>query len=193
MVIYVESVLAFHFLLDYLLLFGAARLAGRTVARRRLLLGAAVGGAYAAVQLFLPRSVLFLLLALALMGAAAFSGSGQAVKLTLLFFLVSCGFGGAVVLLGQGTGSMTRLARGVVAADLPWGVLGSRRGFPICSSPSCFAMVLRARVGRLRRRSSPTAEDLPACASCATRATRSATPRQALACRSSTVTRWVTL
>lgn len=49
MVIYVESVLAFNFLLDYLLLFGAARLAGRTVARRRLLFGAAVGGAYAAV------------------------------------------------------------------------------------------------------------------------------------------------
>ena len=39
MVIYVESVLAFNFLLDYLLLFGAARLAGRTVTRRRLLLG----------------------------------------------------------------------------------------------------------------------------------------------------------
>ena len=43
MVIYVESVLAFNFLLDYLLLFGAARVAGRTVARRRLLLGAVVG------------------------------------------------------------------------------------------------------------------------------------------------------
>lgn len=128
MVIYVESVLAFNFLLDYLLLFGAARLAGRTVTRRRLLLGAAVGGAYAAVQLFLPRSVLLLLLALALMGAAAFSGSGRAVKLTLLFFLISCGFGGAVVLLGQGTGAMTRLARGVVAADLPWGVFGLAAG-----------------------------------------------------------------
>ena len=118
MVIYVESVLAFNFLLDYLLLFGAARLAGRTVARRRLLFGAAVGGAYAAVQLFLPRSVLLLLLALAVMGAAAFSGSGRAVKLTLL----SCGFAGVVVLLGQETGTMTRLARGVVAADLPWGI-----------------------------------------------------------------------
>ena len=56
------------------------------------------------------------------MGAAAFFGSGRAVKLTLLFFLVSCGFGGTVVLLGQGTGAMMRLARGVVAAELPWGV-----------------------------------------------------------------------
>ena len=122
MVIYVESVLAFNFLLDYLLLFGAARVAGRTVARRRLLLGAVVGGIYASVQLFLPKSAVFLLLSLALMGAAAYRGSGRAVKLTLLFFLASCGFAGVVVLLGQGTRSMTRLARGVVAADLPWGI-----------------------------------------------------------------------
>ena len=50
MVIYIESVFAFNVLVDYLLLFGAARLAGRTVARRRLLFGAAVGGIYAAVQ-----------------------------------------------------------------------------------------------------------------------------------------------
>ena len=45
MVIYIESVFAFNVLVDYLLLFGAARVAGRTVARRRLLLGD--GGAYA--------------------------------------------------------------------------------------------------------------------------------------------------
>ena len=36
MVIYIESVFAFNVLVDYLLLFGAARVAGRTVARRRL-------------------------------------------------------------------------------------------------------------------------------------------------------------
>ena len=122
MVIYIESVFAFNVLVDYLLLFGAARLAGRTVARRRLLLGAAVGGGYAVVQLVLPKSVVFLLLSLALMGAAAYRGSGRAVKLTLLFFLVSCGLAGVVMLLGQSLGSMARLARGVVAADLPWGV-----------------------------------------------------------------------
>ena len=122
MVIYIESVFAFNVLVDYLLLFGAARVAGRTVARRRLLLGAAVGGIYAAVQLFLPKSVVLLLLGLALMGAAAYRGSGRAVKLTLLFFLASCGLAGVVMLLGQSLGSMARLARGVVAADLPWGV-----------------------------------------------------------------------
>ena len=122
MVIYIESVFAFNVLVDYLLLFGAARLAGRTVARKRLLLGAAVGGIYAAVQLILPSSGLFLLLSLAGMGTAAYYGSGRAVKLTLLFFLASCGLAGVVVLLGQSLGSMTRLARGVMTADLPWGV-----------------------------------------------------------------------
>ena len=122
MVIYIESVFVFNVLVEYLLLFGAARLAGRTVARKRLLLGAAVGGIYAAAQLFLPSSGLFLLLSLAGMGAAAYYGSGRAIKLTLLFFLASCGLAGVVVLLGQGLGSMARLARGVVAADLPWGV-----------------------------------------------------------------------
>ena len=101
MVIYIESVFAFNVLVDYLLLFGAARVAGRTVARRRLLLGAAVGGIYAAVQLFLPKSVVLLLLGLALMGAAAYRGSGRAVKLTLLFFLASCGLAGVVMLLGH--------------------------------------------------------------------------------------------
>ena len=128
MVIYIESVFVFNALVDYLLLFGAARLAGRTVARRRLLLGAAVGGIYAAAQLFLPESVLFLLLSLAGMGAAAYYGSGRAIKLTLLFFLASCGLAGVVVLLGQGLGSMARLARGVVTADLPWGIFLAAAG-----------------------------------------------------------------
>ena len=116
MVIYIESVFAFNVLVDYLLLFGAARVAGRTVARRRLLLGAAVGGIYAAVQLFLPKSAVFLLLSLALMGAAAYRGSGRAVKLTLLFFLASCGFAGVVVLLGQGTAAWLAAAAAGLSA-----------------------------------------------------------------------------
>ncbi len=142
MVIYIESVFAFNVLVDYLLLFGAARVAGRTVARRRLLLGAAVGGIYAAVQLFLPKSVVLLLLGLALMGAAAYRGSGRAVKLTLLFFLASCGPAGVVMLLGQSLGSMAHLARGVVTADLPWGV------FLIAAGTSYFAAFRRVPLRR---------------------------------------------
>ena len=58
MVIYIESVFAFNVLVDYLLLFGAARVAGRTVARRRLLPGFSphhVGDADKGDILFLER------------------------------------------------------------------------------------------------------------------------------------------
>ena len=175
MVIYIESVFAFNVLVDYLLLFGAARVAGRTVARRRLLLGAAVGGIYAAVQLFLPKSVVLLLLGLALMGAAAYRGSGRAVKLTLLFFLASCGLAGVVMLLGQSLGSMARLARSVVTADLPWGVFLIAAGRRICCFPSCSATARRGQGARRRMWSSPIEEKRPACGCCATRATRSVT------------------
>ena len=146
MVIYIESVFAFNVLVDYLLLFGAARVAGRTVARRRLLLGAAVGGIYAAVQLFLPKSVVLLLLGLALMGAAAYRGSGRAVKLTLLFFLASCGLAGVVMLLGQSLGSMARLARGVVKADLPWVVFLIATG----SETADVVIAYRGKTARVR-------------------------------------------
>lgn len=122
MVVYWDLVFAFNTIVDYLLLFGASRLAGRETARLRLWFGAGIGGAYAAVQLFLPRSVLLLFLALAALGAAAFFGSGRAIKLTLLFFLCACAFSGIVLLLGQHFGSMARLARGMITAELPWGV-----------------------------------------------------------------------
>lgn len=147
MIVYVESVFAFNFLVDYLLLFGAARLAGRAVARARLFCGAAVGAGYAAVRLVLPHGMLLLLPTLALMGAAAYRGSGRAVKLTLLFFLSACGLAGVVLLLGQSFGSVERLARGVVAAELPWGVFLLAAG----ASYALLSVVFRygaARTGR---------------------------------------------
>lgn len=122
MVIYWDLVFIFNTVVDYLLLFGASRLAGRGISRRRLLCGAGLGGAYAAVQLMLPRSALLLPAVLALLGAATFYGSGRAIKLTLLFFLCACALGGVVLVLGQSMGSVTRLARGVLTAELPWGV-----------------------------------------------------------------------
>ncbi len=121
MVVYWDLVLLFNFLVDYLLLFCTARLAGRHIARRRLAFGAALGGAYAAVQLLLPSSPLLLLPALAAVGAAAFYGSGRALKLTLLFFLCAGALAGAVVLLGQWTGGAGTLAYNLAFARLPWG------------------------------------------------------------------------
>lgn len=121
-VVYWDLVFAFDFLVDYLLLFAAARLAGRDIARRRLLFGALLGASYAVAQLVIPCGFAALLPALALIGAAAYRGSGRALKLTLLFALSACGLAGIVLLVGQSLGGMARLARGVRSAQLPWGV-----------------------------------------------------------------------
>ena len=125
MTIYWDLVLLFNFLTDYLLLFCTVRLSGFDVKRLRLTLSALLGAVYAVAQLVFPRSVFCLLAVLALMGAQAFFGTGRALKLTLLFAALSCVFGGAVLLLGQFSGSLERLMRGLVFAELPWGVFFS--------------------------------------------------------------------
>ena len=120
MIVYWDLVLLFNFLTDYLLLFCTVRLSGLTVKRVRLTASALLGAAYAVVQLVFPRSFFCLLGVLALMGAQAFFGTGRALKLTLLFAALSCALGGAALLLGQLFGSLERLARGLVFAELPW-------------------------------------------------------------------------
>lgn len=138
MVVYWDLAALVNGAVDYLLLLGAARLAGRTVARKRLLAAALFGALYAAVQRFLPRSVLGVAAALAVMAALAFAGTGRAVKLGALFALLSCALGGAAVLLGAATGSLTRVARGLVYAELPWGVLLGSMGAAWLASACIF-------------------------------------------------------
>ena len=122
MIVYWDLVLLFNFLMDYLLLFCTVRLSGFAVKRLRLTLAALLGAAYAVMQIIFPRSVFCLLAVLALMGAQAFFGTGRALKLTLLFGALSCALGGCVLFLGQFSGSAERLVRGLVFAELPWGV-----------------------------------------------------------------------
>ena len=122
MVVYWDMAAVFDLLTDYLLLLASAHLSGYPVSRLRLLAAASVGAAYAVLQLMLPRSAWLALAVLAAMGALAYAGTGRAVKLTLLFLLLGCGFAGAVVLLGQLFGSLVPLARGIFCAELPWGV-----------------------------------------------------------------------
>lgn len=121
MLVYWDLVAAWNFALDYLLLLCTLRLAGRPVRRRRLALGAALGAVYAVIALILPFSPWLLMLAMALVCFAAF-GRERWLKLTLLFVLLSCSLAGLVLLLGRLTGGTARLARGMVYAQLPWGV-----------------------------------------------------------------------
>ncbi|MEG2221999.1 MAG: sigma-E processing peptidase SpoIIGA [Oscillospiraceae bacterium] len=103
-VVYVDSVLVGNTLMNYLLLLCAARLAGLPLRRGRLFLAALVGGAYA-VAVFLPGcgflSRLPVKLATGgLLALIAFGGERALLRLTLLFFAVSCGFAGCVLALG---------------------------------------------------------------------------------------------
>lgn len=128
MVVYWDLVAIWNFLLDYILLLGATRLAGLPARRGRLALAAGFGAVYAAAQLALPYSPWALGAAMLAMCALAFGRTERFLKLTLLFALLACGLGGGVVLLGNAFGSMKRLARGVVYAQLPWGVFLAAAG-----------------------------------------------------------------
>ncbi len=126
-VIYLDSVWVLNTLMDYLLLLATAQLAGLPLRRRRLLIAAALGGCYAAA-VFLPGlAVLSTPLAKLLSGiaiaAAAFGGQRRFLRLTLLFFIVSCGFAGAVLALGLITGSRIPSANGIFYTNVSAKVL----------------------------------------------------------------------
>lgn len=116
-VIYIDSVFLLNALMDYLLLLCAARLAGLPLRRRRYLLAALAGGAYAAA-VFLP-GLGFLartpvkLAAGVLLGLIAYGGEEKLLRLTLLFFAVSCAMAGCVLGLGLLAGSGVPAVNGI--------------------------------------------------------------------------------
>ena len=116
-VIYVDTLFLLNALVDYLLLLGAARLAGEPLRRWRFALGAALGGLYA-VAIFLPRCAflshpLCRLAAAALMLLAAYGGSRRLLRQGILFLVLTCAFGGGVVAIGLMGRTGLSLGRGV--------------------------------------------------------------------------------
>lgn len=128
MVVYWDLTALWNFALDYILLLGTVRLAGTSVRRGRLVLGATVGAAYAVAALKAPLPLWTLMGSMLLVCLAAFGGKVRFIKLTLLFMLLSCGLGGGVLLLGRVCGGAERLAQSVVYARLPWGVFAAATG-----------------------------------------------------------------
>ena len=109
-VVYIDALFLLNFVVNYLLLLAAGRLAGEVLHRLRLALGAAAGAAYAAA-VFLP-GMGFLVHPLCKISAGVlmlllgYGGSRRLLRVTLVFFAVSAAFGGGIFALellgGQG-------------------------------------------------------------------------------------------
>ena len=121
-VIYVDTLFLLNAAVDYLLLLASARLAGEPLARLRFLLGAALGGLYA-VAIFLP-GLSFLarppcrLAAAVLMVLAAFWKSRRLLRQVVIFFALSCAFGGGVLAIGLLGGRGLTLSNGVLCSGM---------------------------------------------------------------------------
>lgn len=126
-VVYLDSVFVLNALMDYLLLLSAARLAGLPLRRRRYILAALAGGAYAAA-VFLPgcgflAEMPVKLAAGVLLGLIAYGGEERLLRLLLLFFSVSCGMAGCVLGLGLLAGSGVPAVNGVFYTNVDANVL----------------------------------------------------------------------
>lgn len=146
--VYLDSAFALNAAIDYFLCLLTARLSGIPLRRKRYLLAALLGGLYGAAVL-LPGTVWLSAppaqaAAGALMALIAYGGERRLLRLTLLFWLLSCGLAGAVLGLGlvlrQRGGAVLAAAAAVLCLTL-WlafrssvqsGVQGKRVPFQLC-------------------------------------------------------------
>lgn len=123
-VVYIDSLFLLNFIVNYLLLLATAKLAGELIRRWRLALGAALGALYAAAVFFPGMG--FLLHPLCKLGfavlllLAGFGGSRRLLRVTLVFFGLSCAFGGGIFAIGLLGGRGLSLKNGILysAMDL---------------------------------------------------------------------------
>ena len=121
-VVYIDALFLLNFVVDYLLLLCAGRLAGEVLHRERLALGAALAGAYAAA-VSLP-GMGFLLHPLCKLAAAVlalligYGGSRRLLRVTLVFFAVSAAFAGGILALELLGGRGLTLENGVFSSAM---------------------------------------------------------------------------
>ena len=149
-VVYLDSVFTLNTLMDYLLCLATARLAGIPLRRGRYLLAALAGGAYAAA-VFLPfggflsqapaKAAAGVLLAL-----IAYGGEERLLRLTALFFGLSCALAGCVLALGTLLGSAVPVVNGIFYTDVDAQVLLVAAGAAYLVLTVCFRAAARHRV-----------------------------------------------
>ena len=127
-VIYVDVLAGVNLAMDYLLLAAVARLSGAYCTRARLLAGAALGAGYAVASCLEGLAWLSLLPVKAIVGVGmvrtAFGARSAAelVRLTALFYLVSCAVAGGALALGR-VSDAAFFAGGGYYIDVPFRVV----------------------------------------------------------------------
>lgn len=109
--VYIDRLFAVNLIIDYFLLLGSARVCGIKLRRRRYLLSALFGAAYAALSVlpdadFLSLAPIKLVFGV-LMALIAFGKEDKLLRCTVVFFAVSALFGGAVWAMSLGSGVST--------------------------------------------------------------------------------------
>lgn len=123
-VVYIDSLFLLNLIVNYLLLLATAKLAGEILHRWRLGLGAALGALYAAAVFFPGMGFLLhplcKLASAVLMLLVGFGGSRRLLRVTLVFFGLSCAFGGGILAIGLIGGRGLSLRNGILysAMDL---------------------------------------------------------------------------
>ena len=151
MTVYLDELFLLNFVVDYLLLLSAGRLAGEVLCRSRLALGALLGAAYAAA-VFLPGGGFLLyplckLCSAVLMVLLGYGGSRRLLRVSLTFFVVSAAFGGGIFALQTlGNQSLT-MKNGVLASAMDLRLI-------LLSAAGCYAL-LTLLFRRAARHSAP--------------------------------------
>ena len=137
-VVYIDALFLLNLIVNYLLLLAAAKLAGEPLRRLRLAAGAALGGLYAAAICFPGMGFLthplWKLGAGVLMLLTGFGGSRRLLRVTLVFFGLSCAFGGGIFAIGLLGGRGLTLRNGVLYSVMDLRIL-------LLSAAVCYAVL----------------------------------------------------
>ncbi|MBE6973157.1 MAG: sigma-E processing peptidase SpoIIGA [Ruminococcaceae bacterium] len=121
-VIYLDTLFVLNAIMDYLLLLCSARIAGEELHRLRMGLGAVLGGSYAAAAVLPGMDVLlqppFKIGAAILMVVVGLGASRRLLRQAVIFFALSCAFGGGVLGVSLLGGQGMSLGGGVIYSGM---------------------------------------------------------------------------
>ena len=150
-VVYIDSLFLLNLIVNYLLLLATAKLAGEPLHRVRLGLGAALGALYAAAVFFpgmgfLTRPLCKLASAVAML-LVGFGSSRRLLRVTLVFFGLSCAFGGGILAISLIGGRGLSLRNGILYSAMDLRIL-------LLSAAGCYVVLTLVfqRSARHRRR-----------------------------------------